>query len=139
MCGLRHCPPTPLQPLELWLPRKFAHSLKLALPMITAPASRSPFRDSRILRCRCARQRERASSRLLSIAGVDVVFQQNRDAVQWPARSMLLAFLIELSGNAARIRIQLNDRVQIEPPCRSAGFCADKCRADRARSADAMT
>src|SRR5213594_3463833 len=39
--GLRHCPPRPLQPLDDWLDRKFAHSLRLVLPMITAPASRS--------------------------------------------------------------------------------------------------
>src|SRR5438309_11284070 len=39
--GLRHCPPRPLQPLEDWLDRKFAHSLRLVLPMITAPASRN--------------------------------------------------------------------------------------------------
>src|SRR5271163_4356929 len=34
-------PPRPLHPLEEWSPRKFAHSLMLALPRITAPASRS--------------------------------------------------------------------------------------------------
>ena len=33
-----HWPPTPLQPLELEKPRKFAHSLKLSLPRMTAPA-----------------------------------------------------------------------------------------------------
>ncbi len=38
--GLRHCPPRPLQPLMEWRPRKFAHSLRLVLPRITAPASR---------------------------------------------------------------------------------------------------
>ena len=37
--GLRHCPPRELQPLIEWLDRKFAHSLMLALPSITAPAS----------------------------------------------------------------------------------------------------
>src|SRR6185369_5267974 len=39
--GLRHCPPRPLQPLDEWLERKFAHSLRLVLPRSTAPASRS--------------------------------------------------------------------------------------------------
>ena len=35
------CPPTPLQPLEDWLQRKLAHSLKFALPKTTTPAARS--------------------------------------------------------------------------------------------------
>src|SRR5918911_2568369 len=39
--GLRHCPPRPLQPLEECVERKFAHSLRLVLPRITAPAARS--------------------------------------------------------------------------------------------------
>src|SRR4030095_14748250 len=55
-----------------------------------------PLRDSRILERRRAGERERARSRLLSIAGVDVVFQQNRNAVQRPARSMTPPLLIEL-------------------------------------------
>src|SRR6266700_1046267 len=39
--GLRPCPPRPLQPLDEGLERKLAHSLRFALPRITAPASRS--------------------------------------------------------------------------------------------------
>src|SRR5215471_1502172 len=38
--GLRHCPPRPLQPEEECVERKLAHSERLALPRITAPASR---------------------------------------------------------------------------------------------------
>src|SRR5437763_7939153 len=38
--GLRHWPPRPLQPLEEWLDRMFAHSLRFALPSTTAPALR---------------------------------------------------------------------------------------------------
>src|SRR2546423_835362 len=41
--GLRVCPPRPLQPLVECVDRKFAHSLRFVLPMITAPASRSFF------------------------------------------------------------------------------------------------
>src|ERR1700680_3328421 len=47
--GLRVCPPRPLQPLEEASPRKFAHSLRLVLPRITAPASRS-FRATKASR-----------------------------------------------------------------------------------------
>src|ERR1700737_4874712 len=39
--GFRVCPPRPLQPLVACVERKFAHSLRFVLPMITAPASRS--------------------------------------------------------------------------------------------------
>src|SRR5439155_13470918 len=34
-------PPRPLHPLLEWLERRFAHSLRLVLPKMTAPASRS--------------------------------------------------------------------------------------------------
>ena len=39
--GFRVCPPRLLQPLDERFERKLAHSLRLALPRITAPASRS--------------------------------------------------------------------------------------------------
>src|SRR6266571_2378664 len=39
--GLRLCPPRPLHPLDEAVERKLAHSLRLVLPRITAPASRS--------------------------------------------------------------------------------------------------
>src|SRR5436853_1392499 len=41
--GFLHCPPRALQPLEETSPRKFAHSLRLALPRMIAPASRRRF------------------------------------------------------------------------------------------------
>src|SRR6478752_4632978 len=39
--GLRVCPPRALQPEVERVERKFAHSLRLVLPRITAPATRS--------------------------------------------------------------------------------------------------
>src|SRR5690348_11502375 len=39
--GFLVCPPRPLHPLVEWLDRKLAHSLKLVLPRITAPADRN--------------------------------------------------------------------------------------------------
>src|SRR5947209_9939855 len=40
-CGLRVCPPRPLQPLTECVDRKFAHSLRFVLPSMTTPALRS--------------------------------------------------------------------------------------------------
>src|ERR671937_1134563 len=39
--GLLHWPPRPLQPLDEWNERKFAHSLRFAFPRIKAPPARS--------------------------------------------------------------------------------------------------
>src|SRR5262245_10149113 len=39
--GFLVCPPRALQPLEECVDRKFAHSLRFVLPMMTAPARRS--------------------------------------------------------------------------------------------------
>src|SRR5213592_3553296 len=39
--GFFVCPPRALHPLLEWLERMFAHSLRLLLPKITAPASRN--------------------------------------------------------------------------------------------------
>src|SRR6185295_13845626 len=39
--GFLHCPPRPLHPLDDWLDRKLAHSLRFVLPMMSAPAARS--------------------------------------------------------------------------------------------------
>src|SRR4051812_3933883 len=39
--GLRHCPPRPLQPDDDAMPRKLAHSDRLVLPRMIAPAARS--------------------------------------------------------------------------------------------------
>src|SRR5229473_1979776 len=41
--GFFVCPPRPLHPLVECVERKFAHSLRFVLPMMTAPASRSFF------------------------------------------------------------------------------------------------
>src|SRR5215203_535375 len=38
--GLRDCPPRPLHPLDECVDRKFAHSLRVVLPRMTAPAAR---------------------------------------------------------------------------------------------------
>ena len=52
--GLRVCPPRLLQPLVEAIERKFAHSLKFALPSTTAPAARSRATTSASARARCS-------------------------------------------------------------------------------------
>src|SRR4051794_27448500 len=47
--GFAVCPPRALQPLDEWVERKFAHSLRFVLPRITAPdwRNRSTMKASR--------------------------------------------------------------------------------------------
>ena len=50
--GLRHCPPTALQPEEDRDERKLAHSLRFVLPKMIAPAARN-FATTGASRCVC--------------------------------------------------------------------------------------
>ena len=75
-----------------------------------------PLRDCRILQRRVARQRQRARRGLLAIAGVDVVFQQNRNAVQRTALPLTPTLIVELPRDVSRVGIELDDRVQVELP-----------------------
>ena len=52
--GLCVWPPTPLQPLDDWKPRKFAHSERFALPRTIAPGRAQPPDDERVARARCS-------------------------------------------------------------------------------------
>ena len=47
--GLCVCPPRPDQPLDDLVERKFAHSLRFVLPMMTAPAFAKLRDDERVL------------------------------------------------------------------------------------------
>ena len=110
--GLRVCRPRPLQPLDERVDRKFAHSLRFVLPRMTAPASRSRRAIGRVLFDAHADQRQRASRRLHLVGGVDVVFEQDRDAVQRSARTALGSFAIERLGNGERIGVGLDHAAQ---------------------------
>ena len=79
--GLRHCPPRPLQPLDEWVERKFAHSLRLALPRITAPAARRRAATPESLAAIESGQRERARRGRHPVGGVDVVLHEHGHAV----------------------------------------------------------
>ncbi len=60
---------------------------------------------------RSALQGERAGRRLHAVAGVDVPLQHHRDAVQGAAHVPLLALLVELAGDPAGVRVDLQDGV----------------------------
>ena len=85
MYGLRHCPPRALHPLEERGERKLAHSLMFVLPRSRAPASRSR-RTTKASRCGREPTRARDPAVEHLIGGIDVVLQQNGDAMQRPSR-----------------------------------------------------
>ena len=60
-------------------------------------------RDLEEIKAFRAEHGERTGGGLHPIVGVDVVFDQDRNAVQWSARSPVLAFAIERGGAAARV------------------------------------
>ena len=92
--------------------RKFAHSERLALPRITAPACRSCRHDDGVRGDLAEDERERAGGRLHLIGSRDVVLDQNRDAVKRAADVARLAFVVALFRDLKRVAIHLNDRVQ---------------------------
>ena len=62
-----------------------------------------------------AHQRQRTSSCHHAIGSIDVVFDQNRYAMQRPAKMFLFAFLVELLGDAERVGIYLDNAVDGRP------------------------
>ena len=105
-------PPRPLQPLVDFVERKLAHSLRLVLPRITAPAARSRSTTNASRAAIDPSQRQRSGGRHHPIAGVDVVLDEDRDAVQRPAHALAFALGVERVGNRQRVGIELDDRPQ---------------------------
>ena len=70
-----------------------------------APAARRRRGDEGILRGTPIGERERSGGGGDGIARVDIVLEQNRDAVQRTAHVAVLAFLIELAGDGGGIGI----------------------------------
>ena len=107
--GLRVWPPQPLQPELERVERKFAHSDRLVLPSTTAGLARAPGTHRPLGWC-SARASEPAE---LAIGSVDVVLQQHRDAVQRAADLAGLALGVERVGVLQRVRIELDDRIEL--------------------------
>ena len=108
-CGLAAWPPSVLQPLVERVERKLAHSDRFALPRITAPASRSRRDQERVAPVRRAAQGGRARGGGQA-ADVDVVLDQDRDAVQRAAGGG--AFLVAGGGLAQGVRADRGDRAE---------------------------
>ena len=105
-------PPRPLQPLVECVERKFAHSLRLVLPRITAPASRSRCDDEGILRRLGAGQRQRSGGGHHAIGGGDVVLDAGSGCRAADRAHPALALGVELVGDAERVGIDLDDAAQ---------------------------
>ena len=94
--GLRVRPPRPLHPLEEWLERMFAHSLRFVFPRITAPALRS---------CAATKESRRGLGAPTSasdpggrhhlVGGVDVVLDQDWNSMKRTACTFLLPLTVE--------------------------------------------
>ena len=111
--GFLVCPPRPLHPLDDFVERKFAHSLRFVLPRITAPAARSRSTTNASRARDRPFERERAGRRHHPIGGVDVVLDEHRNAVQRPARAAWPCVRRRArSAIAARLGIDLDDRAQ---------------------------
>src|SRR6266480_4271762 len=94
--GFFVCPPRPLQPLLEWLERIFAHSLRLVLPKIIAPACRS-FRATKE-----------------SLAGRDPNNASDPAVVCiWSAVSMLSLIRIGMPCNGPRILLSFRSRSRL--------------------------
>ena len=89
--GLCVWPPRPDQPLIDSKERKFAHSDRLVLPRMTAPPARSLAATVESRSAGAPAERERAGRGLHPVAGVDVVLEQHRDAVQRPQHAAATA------------------------------------------------
>ena len=115
-CGRarRRCcvwPPRELQPELERVERKLAHSLRLVLPRITAPAARSRATRKASLLRPVVGHRQRAG-RVGHADCIDVVLEQHRDAMHRATNLAGLALGIECVGLLQRIGVELDDRVE---------------------------
>ena len=78
---------------------------------MTAPAARSFCATAESCERLGAEQRERAGGGHHSVGGIDVVFDQHRDAVHRAARAFGFALLIEGIGDGECVGIHLDDGV----------------------------
>ena len=114
-CGLTACPPSVLHPLVEWLERKFAHSDRLALPRITAPAVAQPGDQEGLVLVGLGEGGR--TGRGGHPRHGDVVLDQHRDAGQRPGRRAARTGLVAGPRLGGGVRAEADDRVQrrVEP------------------------
>ena len=112
--GFFVCPPRELHPDVDRVERKFAHSLRLARPRMTTPASRTRRITNASALGRLSTKRQR-SSRVDHAGDVDVVLHENRDAVQRPANLAGLPLGIARLGVLNRGGIDVDHRIELRP------------------------
>ena len=114
-------PPMPLQPLDDGPDRKLAHSDRLALPMMIAPAAFS-FRAMNASLGRASGERPGAGCRRHA-GGVDVVLDDDRNPEQWTVvakasrqvgRSCVQEGRLADRDHRVELRIELADALEIE-------------------------
>ena len=110
--GFRVCPPRPLQPLDEWVERKFAHSLRFVLPMITAPAARNRSATERI----AAPRRSSASASEPAVVCIRsavsmLSLMKTGNAVQRTAHLPAFRSASSCAAIAQRIGVELDHRV----------------------------
>ena len=93
----------------------FAHSLRLVLPRMTAPASRNFCATKESCAGTRTHQRQRSGSGLHAVGGIDVVLDQDRNAVQRAARALGFALLVEACGDGQGVGIEFDHAVDGRP------------------------
>src|SRR5208283_6163623 len=58
-----------------------------------------------------SQQRQRTRRRIHAVPGVDIVLDEDRDAVKWPARPLRLALLVKRVGDLESLRVELDNGV----------------------------
>ena len=93
--GFRTCPPRPLHPLDEFVERKFAHSLRFVFPNSTAPASRNFFTINASLSTTFPSSPSDPAVVCILSPRINIIFNHHRNSVQRTANFSVLAFLIQ--------------------------------------------
>jgi hypothetical protein len=88
---------------------------EIGLAQDDCPGAPQAARDRRVLQRGPPGECERARTRAETVGGVDVVLEQDRNAVQRTARPFAAALRVEPAGNGLRVRVQLEDAREVEP------------------------
>src|SRR5437016_31804 len=63
-----------------------------------------------------SKHRQRSRRGFHAIGGIDVVFNQDRNAVQWATRPLLLALFVSRLGHSECVWIYFNHAIDCRPP-----------------------